>query len=80
MLDSPLITMATTPRKTPTTPTVGVIPPPSTEGSATPTSGGPDLDRSAMSITRDHLSSGSASGMVSLSGEYKDSTGKVIRR
>ena len=33
-----------------------------------------------MSIARDHLSSGSTSSVVSLSGDYKDASGKVIRR
>ena len=33
-----------------------------------------------MSIARDHLSSGSTSAVVSLSGDYKDASGKVIRR
>ncbi|XP_064397549.1 guanine nucleotide exchange factor subunit RIC1-like [Halichondria panicea] len=80
-LDSPLMTMATTPRKTPTpTPTRVTLPPLSTEGGPTPTSAGPDLDRSAMSLTRDHLTSGGVANMVSLSGEYKDASGKVIRR
>lgn len=78
-LDSPLITMATTPRKTPT-PTQVTLPPLSVEAEATPTSAGPDLDRSAVSLTRDHLISGSVAGSVSLSGEYRDASGKVIRR
>ncbi len=78
-LDSPLMTMATTPRKTPT-PTLVTLPPLSTEGGPTPTSAGPDLDRSAMSLTRDHLTSGGVASMVSLSGEYKDASGKIIRR
>ncbi len=78
-LDSPLITIATTPRKTPT-PTQVTLPPLSTEGETTPSSAGPDLDRSAMSVTRDHLTSGGVGNVVSLSGDYKDSAGRVIRR
>ena len=58
-----------TPRKIPT-PTVSV----------TPSTSAPDLDRSAISITKDHLSSGSTSSVVSLSGDYRDASGKVIRR
>jgi hypothetical protein len=40
----------------------------------------PDLDQSVVSVTRDHLSSGSTSNIVSISGDYQDSTGKVIKR
>ena len=40
----------------------------------------PDLDLSAMSIARDHLTSGSTSSVISFSGDYKDASGKVIRR
>lgn len=69
--------MAMSPLKTPT-PTSITTPSPL----ATVTNGlnTPDLDRSAMSIARDHLSSGSTSAVVSLSGDYKDASGKVIRR
>ncbi len=40
----------------------------------------PDLDRSAVMVAMDHLNSGSTSSCVSLSGDYKDASGKVIRR
>lgn len=64
-----------TPLKTP------LAPPTSTPTTAVPPSPqAPDLDRSAMSVTRDHLSSGSTSSVVSFSGEYRDASGRVIRR
>jgi hypothetical protein len=60
-----------TPHALPTPPSVG----------ATPTSlPVPDLDRSAISVAQDRLASGSTSSTVSLSGEYRDASGKVIRR
>ena len=40
----------------------------------------PDLDRSAVMVAKDHLSSGSTSSSISLSGEYRDAAGKIIRR
>ena len=40
----------------------------------------PDLDQSVASVARHHLSSGSVSSIVSVSGDYCDSTGKVIKR
>lgn len=46
---------------------------------ATPTSI-PDIDQSVVSLARDHLSSGSISGVVSVSGEYRDPSGKIIKR
>ena len=50
-------------------------------GKTTPSvSVAPDLDRSAVMVAMDHLSSGSTSSCVSLSGDYKDASGKVIRR
>jgi hypothetical protein len=60
-----------TPRAPPT--------PPSTTGT-TPSLPGPDLDRSAISMAQDHLTSGSTSSTVSLSGDFRDASGKVIRR
>ena len=70
--------MAMTPLKTPTPTSSLTMPSPL----ATVTNGidTPDLDRSAVSVARDHLSSGSTSSFVSLSGDYKDASGKVIRR
>ena len=78
LLESPHITMAMTPLKTPTPTSSLTMPSPL----ATVTNGidTPDLDRSAVSVARDHLSSGSTSSFVSLSGDYKDASGKVIRR
>ncbi len=40
----------------------------------------PDLDQSVASVARHHLSSGSVSSIVSVSGDYCDSTGKLIKR
>ena len=40
----------------------------------------PDLDQSLASVARHHLSSGNTSNVVSVSGDYYDSTGKVIKR
>lgn len=40
----------------------------------------PDLDQSVASVARYHLSSGSTSSVVSISGDYCDSSGKVIKR
>ena len=40
----------------------------------------PDLDQSVASVARHHLSSGSISNVVSISGDYCDSTGKIIKR
>ena len=54
----------------PTPPSVGM----------TPSLPVPDLDRSAISVAKSHISSGSTSSTVSLSGDYKDASGKVIRR
>lgn len=45
-----------------------------------PASSTPDLDRSAFLVTRNHLTSGSTSGSVSLSGDYKDASGRMIKR
>jgi hypothetical protein len=59
-----------TPHAPPTPPSVGT----------TPSLPVPDLDRSAISIAQDHITSGSTSSTVSLSGDYRDSSGKVIRR
>ncbi|CAI8008141.1 Guanine nucleotide exchange factor subunit RIC1 [Geodia barretti] len=59
-----------TPRAPPTPPSTGT----------TPSLPGPDLDRSAISMAQDHLTSGSTSSTVSLSGDYRDASGKVIRR
>ena len=59
-----------TPHAPPTPPSVGT----------TPSLPVPDLDRSAISIAQDHITSGSTSSTVSLSGDYKDLSGKVIRR
>lgn len=46
----------------------------------TPLLTAPDLDRSAVMVAKDHLTSGNTSNCVSLSGDYKDALGKVIRR
>ena len=59
-----------TPHAPPTPPSVGT----------TPSLPVPDLDRSAISIAQDHIASGSTSSTVSLSGDYKDATGRVIKR
>ena len=59
-----------TPHAPPTPPSVGT----------TPSLPVPDLDRSAISVAQDHLSSGGVPATVSLSGDYKDASGKVIRR
>ena len=40
----------------------------------------PDLDQSVVSVARDYLSSGSTSNVVSVSGDYCDPSGKVIKR
>lgn len=40
----------------------------------------PDLDQSVVSVARDHLNSGSTSNIVSVSGDFCDSTGKIIKR
>ena len=40
----------------------------------------PDLDQSVVMVTRDHLSSGNPSSVVSVSGDYYDSSGKIIKR
>ena len=59
-----------TPHAPPTPPSVGT----------TPSLPVPDLDRSAISVAQDHITSGSTSSTVNLSGDYKDASGKVIRR
>ena len=59
----------------PKTPRAPSTPPSTTE--TTPSLPGPDLDRSAISMAQDHLTSGST---VSLSGDFRDASGKVIRR
>ena len=70
MLDSATPMSAKTPHAPPTPPSMGT----------TPSLPVPDLDRSAISIAKDHITSGSTSSTVSLSGDYKDASGKVIRR
>ena len=47
---------------------------------SSPVSNLPDLDQSVVMVTRDHLSSGNPSGVVSVSGDYCDSSGKIIKR
>ncbi|XP_019849671.1 PREDICTED: RAB6A-GEF complex partner protein 1-like isoform X2 [Amphimedon queenslandica] len=47
---------------------------------SSPVSNLPDLDQSVVMVTRDHLSSGNPSGVVSISGDYCDSSGKIIKR
>ena len=70
--------MAMTPLKTPTpTSSVSIPSPLATVVNGLNT---PDLDRSAVSVAREHLNSGSMSAVVSLSGDYTDASGKVIRR
>ena len=79
-MDAPSPGLVTTPLKiqTPTSATLSSAATPVNR--TTPSLTAPDLDRSAVMVAKDHLSSGSTSHCVSLSGDYKDASGRVIRR
>ena len=46
---------------------------------ATPTAI-PDLDQSMVSLAKEHLTSGGLGNVLSVSGEYRDPSGKIIKR
>lgn len=71
---------ATTPHKIQTPSSAGFSTSGTVGGAGTPSVMAPDLDRSAVMVAKDHLTSGNTSNCVSLSGDYKDASGKVIRR